>query len=112
MLAGPGDPYGYVQVRRYYLARQAHLLRGRRPPKVHNGPRCRGHAFKNVGQLLDKLKVLRAAQAFATGHDDLAEGRGEGLLGLRRLQLEGKRTILAGEFLRGYPAFPGARLPS
>ena len=37
---------------------------------------------------------------------------GRGLLGLRRLQLEGKRPVSCQEFLRGYPAFPGSRLPS
>ena len=35
-----------------------------------------------------------------------------GLLGLRRIQLEGKRPTDCGEFLRGYPEFVGAHLPN
>lgn len=37
---------------------------------------------------------------------------GDGVLALSSLQLEGKRAISAGEFLRGYPEFVGATLPS
>ncbi len=37
---------------------------------------------------------------------------GCGLLGLERLQLEGKRPSAAAEFMRGYPDFVGSRLPS
>lgn len=37
-------------------------------------------------------------------------GCGQGLLGLKAVQLEGRRAIAAGEFLRGYPQFIGARL--
>ena len=40
----------------------------------------------------------------------IAIGTGSGLLGVRRLQMEGKRPTGAQEFLRGYPAFKGARL--
>ena len=35
---------------------------------------------------------------------------GQGLLGLKSVQLEGRRAISAGEFLRGHPQFIGARL--
>ena len=34
----------------------------------------------------------------------------DGVLGLKRLQLEGRRPTTAGEFLRGYPQFLGAQL--
>lgn len=34
----------------------------------------------------------------------------QGILGLKILQLEGKRAAAAGEFLKGYPQFLGARL--
>ena len=37
-------------------------------------------------------------------------GTSEGLLGVRRLQLEGRRAAGAEDFLRGYPQFVGARL--
>lgn len=41
---------------------------------------------------------------------DIAIGTGEGLLVVRRLQLEGRRATGAQEFMRGYPEFKGARL--
>lgn len=34
----------------------------------------------------------------------------DGVLGLKRLQLEGRRPVTAGEFLRGYPQFLGSQL--
>ena len=37
---------------------------------------------------------------------------GDGVLALSSLQLEGKRAVSAGEFLRGYPEFLGSTLPS
>lgn len=40
----------------------------------------------------------------------LAVGTGEGLLEVRRLQLEGRRPAQAEDFVRGYPDFVGARL--
>ena len=42
--------------------------------------------------------------------DRLAVGTGEGLLEIRRLQLEGRRPASAEDFVRGYPDFPGAQL--
>jgi methionyl-tRNA formyltransferase len=36
---------------------------------------------------------------------------GEGGLEVKRIQLEGRGVVTAGEFLRGYPAIEGARLP-
>ncbi len=42
--------------------------------------------------------------------DLLAVGTGEGLLAIRRLQLEGRRPASADDFVRGYPDFVGARL--
>ncbi len=35
---------------------------------------------------------------------------GQGVLGLRKVQLEGRRAVDAAEFLRGYPRFIGSRL--
>jgi len=37
---------------------------------------------------------------------------GEGILGLIRVQLEGKRVMSAAEFVRGQRDFVGAQLPS
>jgi methionyl-tRNA formyltransferase len=37
-------------------------------------------------------------------------GTAEGVLGLKTLQLEGRRAVSAAEFLRGYPQFMGAQL--
>ncbi len=40
----------------------------------------------------------------------LGVGTGDGILGLKSLQLEGRRALPAAEFLRGYPQFIGAQL--
>ena len=37
---------------------------------------------------------------------------GRGVLGLRQLQMEGKRPVSSAEFIRGYRDFVGSRLPS
>ena len=39
-------------------------------------------------------------------------GTGRGVLGLKRLQLEGRRPVSSREFLQGYREFLGSRLPS
>ena len=71
-----------------------------------------------------QLKVVDAAAvedggAKAGAVGDVAAGRegvvvvtGRGLLRLESLQLEGRRTQSAEEFVRGHADFPGARLPS
>ena len=46
----------------------------------------------------------------ASDETPLAVSTGRGLLGLRRLQLEGRRAVSAAEFLSGYPGIVGARL--
>jgi methionyl-tRNA formyltransferase len=48
----------------------------------------------------------------AGGPAPVAVGTGLGLLGIRRLQIEGRRSGAAQEFLQGHPGFAGARLPS
>ena len=72
------------------------------------------------------LKVLRSAVAPTANTDAqpgtvvaLADGpapagvvTGGGVLGLRELQLEGRRATDAESFLRGRPDLLGARLPS
>lgn len=37
---------------------------------------------------------------------------GQGAINIHRLQLEGKKAVAAGEFIRGYPAIAGSTLPS
>ena len=53
---------------------------------------------------------LGVALATASAETPLAVSTGQGLLGIRRLQLEGRRAISAAEFLSGYPGIIGARL--
>ena len=45
---------------------------------------------------------------------DVAVGvvTGRGILGLRGLQIEGRRAVSSEEFVRGYRDFPGSKLPS
>ncbi|MFH1141610.1 MAG: methionyl-tRNA formyltransferase [Chloroflexota bacterium] len=42
----------------------------------------------------------------------VAVATGKGILGLRQVQLEGRKAQAVEEFLRGYPRFVGAKLPS
>lgn len=50
--------------------------------------------------------------ALRTGRDaEVGVQTGEGVLGLLRVQLEGKRVLSATEFLHGQKDFPGSRLP-
>lgn len=73
------------------------------------------------GKILKVLKgvaVARQTPVGAATWQVLAQGdgaavvAGEGLLRLEEVQLEGKRPQTIAEFLRGYPRFVGARLPS
>ncbi len=48
--------------------------------------------------------------ATLTGEAPIVVGTGEGLLAVRRLQLEGRRPADAEDFVRGYPQFVGACL--
>ena len=74
-------------------------------------------------------KLLKVVEAAAVGPPDTATSSppgqvvslsdgglgiatGEGVLAVRRLQMEGRRAVEAGEFLRGYPAFVGSALGS
>ena len=73
------------------------------------------------GKTLKLLEVtpLPATGAAATpgvvvrleaGATPVGVGTGDGVLGLKSLQLEGRRALSAAEFLMGYPQFVGARL--
>ncbi len=46
----------------------------------------------------------------ANAETDVAVVTAEGLLGLKRIQLEGRRIVAAHEFLSGFPEFAGAQL--
>ena len=65
-------------------------------------------------KLLDVAPVPGAAAepglVTNAGGGEIIIGTGEGLLGVRRLQMEGRRATGAPEFLRGYPEFKGTRL--
>ncbi len=54
-------------------------------------------------------QVAALAQSGPTG-PLLVVGTGSGILEIKRLQLEGKRPLSGGEFLRGQKAFDGAVL--
>ena len=48
-----------------------------------------------------------------TGQEtELGIGTGDGVLGIARAQLEGKKAMYAADFLRGHRELIGARLPS
>ncbi len=55
----------------------------------------------------DDVEPGKVISADGTG---ILVGAGDGLLNVRRLQLEGRRPSDAADFLRGYPDFIGARL--
>ncbi len=48
--------------------------------------------------------------ALDEGETPIGVGAVDGVLGLKSLQLEGRRAVSAAEFLRGYPQFVGAQL--
>lgn len=57
-------------------------------------------------------KALKVGEVAVTSAAALGVGTGDGVLGILRLRLEGKRIISAAEFLRGQREFIGAVLPS
>ena len=70
-------------------------------------------------KLLDVLPLegdLREHSGYVVSTDyqrvKVGVATGRGLLCIKRLQLEGKQAIGAPEFIRGYPHFLGAQLPS
>ena len=48
--------------------------------------------------------------ALTSAEAPLGIATASGVLGLKSVQLEGRRNVTAAEFLRGYPHFPGCRL--
>ena len=74
------------------------------------------------GKLLKIIDVIPIPEAKAAGAGEVVPlagseaafgvSTGDGVLGVSKVQLEGKRAMLAAEFLRGQRQFIGARLPS
>jgi len=72
-----------------------------------------------------QIKIIKAVPLPSEGNVDIGQvvtlnkgdmavgvGTGDGILGILRVQLEGKQTMSADEFLRGQRQFTGAVLPS
>ena len=73
----------------------------------------RGKQLKIIEALpLPGKSSLTAGQVVALDKEDVAfgVGTGDGILGVQRLQMEGKRVVSAAEFLRGQREFMGAVL--
>ncbi|MBA7480308.1 Methionyl-tRNA formyltransferase [subsurface metagenome] len=64
--------------------------------------------------VLPEEKALKAGEVVALSREGAAFGvnTGKGILGVLKVQLEGKRAMSAAEFLRGQRQFIGATLPS
>ncbi len=76
--------------------------------------RWQGKQLKIIEALpLSGEKALEAGEVVALSSTAaFGVGTGDGVLGISRLQLEGKRAMSSAEFLRGQRAFIGALLPS
>ena len=75
----------------------------------------RGRILKLLGvQALTRKSLLECGTVVPVDLEDMCVGvvTGNGILGITRLQIEGKRPLPAQEFLRGYPDFLRSRLPS
>ena len=64
-------------------------------------------SFERLGLVSEEPGLV---QGLALQDCPLGIGTSNGILGVKTLQLEGRRVASAAEFLRGYPAFPGSRL--
>jgi len=75
----------------------------------------RGRILKLLGvQALRSNSSLECGTVVPVDLADISIGvvTGNGILGITRLQIEGKRALPAQEFVRGYPDFLRSRLPS
>ena len=82
MLDRAADPEREIQLRLDDLARLADLLGIRDPAGIDRGTGRPDRAAERLGDLLDELEALRAADAAAAGDDDprlLDRGGGAGL---------------------------------
>jgi len=91
----------------------------RRVRAFHPWPGCytewQGKQLKIIEAIpLPGDKKLEVGQVVALNEEGVAFGvnTGEGVLGISKVQLEGKRTMSAAEFLRGQRQLIGAILPS
>lgn len=74
--------------------------------------RWRGKSLKIIEAVpLDEEKTSKAGQVVALTREGFGVGTGDGVLGILKVQLEGKRAMSAAEFLRGQREFVGAVLP-
>ena len=64
------------------------------------------------GTILDAGRVVALPPAAGELLTVFGLHTGDGILGVVKVQLEGKRAMSAAEFLRGQRQFVGARLPS
>jgi methionyl-tRNA formyltransferase len=73
----------------------------------------RGKQLKIIEAIpLPAEKNIRVGQVMALKEGGFGVATGEGVLGVLKVQLEGKRAMSAAEFLRGQPHLIGAVLPS
>jgi methionyl-tRNA formyltransferase len=98
--------------------RQPAMTIWRRVRAFYPWPGCyttwRGRILKIVGAavLPDELSPGAGRVVALSGRDKgLGIGTGEGVLGVLRLQLEGRRVMSAAEFLHGQRDFIGSVLP-
>lgn len=63
--------------------------------------------FDDVGYVLEEPGLV---QHMGLEDTPLGVGTASGILGIKALQLEGRRAATAEEFMRGYPHFPGSYL--
>ena len=73
-----------------------------------------GKQLKIIEAVVLPEKGRKAGEVVALpgGEAEMGVGTGDGMLGVRRVQLEGRRVMTSAEFLRGQRDFVGAVLPS
>ncbi len=74
--------------------------------------RWRGKTLKIIEAVLLEEPAARAGEVVALSSAGFGVGTGDGVLGILKVQMEGKRAMSAGEFLRGQRDFIGMVLPS
>ena len=90
-------------------ARLARMQRAYAPwPGLHT--RWKGREIKLLAVAPVDGPAAEPGVVGQTADAPIAVGTGSGLLAVHRLQLEGRRPVEAGEFLRGQPDFIGVRL--
>ena len=72
----------------------------------------KGKVVKLLSTVVTGMSSGPAGLVVAEEGAEIGVSTGQGVLGIASLQMEGKRPLGAGEFLRGYPDFLGSVLPS